>query len=111
MPAAQQVLSGLPADAYGQAFVVADATSVTAPLLDAPPRVQVCVLTACEQRCVLAEVVSGWAAEWLPQDAVPGEDVPSVWVLPGAAAALAGGGHEGVTRLITALPTHQLMQG
>ncbi len=110
MPAAQQVLSGLPADAYGQAFVVDDG-SVTAPLLDAPPRVQVCVLPARERRCVLAEAVQGWAAEWLPEDATPGADGPTVWVLPGAAAALAGGGHDGVTRLVTALPTHQLMQG
>lgn len=104
--AAQQVLLGLPADAYGQVYVADD----TLPL-GAPERVQVNRVTSRPGQCALAEALSGWAAEWLPEGAASAGASPTVWVLPGATAALAASEHECVTRLLTALPSDQLIHG
>ena len=107
--AAQQVLLGLPADAYGQVYI-ADGEQQGIPL-EAPTRVQVNRMSPSRGRCVLAEAMSAWAAEWLPDGTTSGSDSPTVWVLPGATAALSAADHECVTRLITALPSDQLIHG
>lgn len=104
--AAQEVLLGLPADAYGQVYVADD----TMPL-GAPERVQVNRVTARPGECALAQALTGWAAEWLPECGDATTETPTVWVLPGATATLAATEHEGVRRLITALPSHQLIHG
>ncbi|NLG23491.1 MAG: hypothetical protein GX555_18925 [Actinomycetales bacterium] len=104
--AAQEVLLGLPADAYGQVYVADD----TMPL-GAPARVQVNRVTSSPGRCALAEALSGWSAEWLPECAASAAESPTVWVLPGATATLAASDHEGVRRLITVLPSDQLIHG
>lgn len=104
--AAQQVLLDLPPDAYGQVYVADDALP-----LGAPARVQINRVTSRPGRCALAEALSGWAAEWLPEGAASTDESPTVWVLPGATASLAASEHECVTRLLTALPSHQLIHG
>lgn len=104
--AAQQVLLGLPADAYGQVYLAGD----EALPLGAPARVQVNRVSSRCGACPLAAAVGAWVAEWLPEGG-SGDDAPTVWVLPGATTALAAAGHEGVTRLITALPSNQLIHG
>lgn len=104
--AAQHVLSSLPADTYGQVYVADD----TMPL-GAPERVQVNRVTSGPGRCALAEALAGWSAEWLPDCAATTTDTPTVWVLPGATTALSASDHEGVLRLITALPSDQLIHG
>lgn len=103
--AAQQVLLGLPADAYGQVYV-ADGEMP----LGAPERVQINQVTSGPGRCALAEALAGWSAEWLPECGT-GAESPTVWVLPGATATLAAADHEGVRRLITVLPSDQLIHG
>lgn len=107
--AAQQVLLGLPADAYGQVYI-ADGEQSAIPL-EAPTRVQVNRMRPRAGGCALAEAMSGWAAEWLPSGTTAGSDSPTVWVLPGATTALSAADHECVTRLITALPSDQLIHG
>ena len=104
--AAEQVLQGLPADAYGQVYVADDAMPV-----GAPERVQVNRLASRLGRCALADALSGWCAEWLPDGAAPTSDAPTVWVLPGATTALSATDNEDVARLITALPSDQLIHG
>ncbi|MCK0113132.1 hypothetical protein MWU75_13360 [Ornithinimicrobium sp. F0845] len=104
--AAQEVLLSLPADAYGQVYVADD----TMPL-GAPERVQINRVTSRPGACAMAEALSGWSAEWLPECAAAAGESPTVWVLPGAAAALAAADHESVTRLITVLPSNQLIHG
>lgn len=78
--------------------------------LAAPERVQVSWLSSRGGPCPLAEAMSGWAAEWLPGEGCA-EDAPTVWLLPGASTRLSGGDHDCVTRLITALPSDQLIHG
>ncbi|WP_256838549.1 hypothetical protein [Ornithinimicrobium faecis] len=107
--AAQQVLLDLPGDAYGQVYL-ADDTADGMPLT-APERVQVNRVRPHRGSCALADAMSGWAAEWLPEGVGPVGDSPTVWVLPGATTALAAADHECVTRLITALPSNQLIHG
>lgn len=104
--AAQQVLLALPADAYGQVYIADDALPVCG-----PERVQINRVRTRPGVCALAEAMSGWAAEWLPEGIDAVSDTPTVWVLPGASAALAAADHECVTRLITALPSSQLIHG
>lgn len=106
--AARQLLLELPDDAYGQLYISADHEPIVLP---APSRVQVSWLGHRVGACALAEAMAGWAAEWLPDGTDPEQQGPVVWVLPGAAAALAASGHECVTRLITVLPSSQLIQG
>lgn len=108
LSAAQQVLLSLPADAYGQLYITADPDSL--PLL-APERVQVNWVRPRPGRCALADAMSGWAAEWLADRSGPASQGPTVWVLPGASATLAASEHECVTRLITVLPSSQLIHG
>lgn len=107
--AAQEVLLGLPADAYGQVYLAVDASGGIP--LTAPERVQVNTVRPSPGSCALADAMSGWAAEWLPEGTGPVSDGPTVWVLPGATTALAAADHECVTRLITALPSNQLIHG
>lgn len=104
---AQEVLLGLPPDAYGQVYL-ADTDEVD---LVAPARVQVNRLSPALGPCPLAEAMTGWAAEWLPEGVELTGDIPTVWVLPGATDDLRSAGHECVTRLITALPSDQLIHG
>lgn len=108
LSAAQQVLMDLPGDAYGQVYINADGDTVP---LAAPERVQVNCLRACADRCALADALSGWAGEWLPSGLAPTGEGPTVWVLPGASARLSASDHESVTRLITELPSDQLIHG
>lgn len=105
--AAQQVLLGLPADAYGQVYLAGDEGLP----LGAPARVQVNRVSSRCGSCPLAAAMTAWAAEWLPESATPAEQTPTVWVLPGATEALRSAEHECVTRLITALPSDQLIHG
>lgn len=110
--AAQQVLHALPADAYGHLFLVSDPWTVSeadSPL-EGPARVQITLVTPRPGRHALAEAMTGWAAEWLPSGVTVSAS-PTVWVLPGASAALSAAGHECVTHLITALPSDQLIHG
>lgn len=104
--ACQEVLRALPADAYGQVYV-ADETAT----LGAPERVQVNRVTSRPGRCALTEALSGWSAEWLPECAASTQESPTVWVLPGASATLSASGDDAVRRLITVLPTEQLLHG
>lgn len=108
LSAAQKVLLDLPADAYGQLYINDDGVPVS---LMAPERVQVNRLRACPGRCALADALSGWAGEWLPEGWDPTGETPTVWMLPGATARLCASDHDGVTRLITVLPSDQLMHG
>lgn len=102
------MLLGLPADAYGQVYIAGDDEAVP---LGAPSRVQVNWVRSRSGLCPLAAAMSGWAAEWLPDCALPDSQTPTVWVLPGATAALSAADHDCVTRLITALPSEQLIHG
>ncbi len=102
------MLLSLPSDAYGQVYIATDRRGHQA--LIAPDRVQINRVRQRPGSCALGEALAGWTAEWLPEGG-SGDDVPTVWVLPGATTALAAADHEGVTRLITALPSSQLIHG
>lgn len=111
--AVQQVLFDLPSDAYGQVYInsATDLDGDESLLLAAPERVQVNSLQTCAGRCALSEALTGWAGEWLPEGTDGSSESPTVWVLPGATARLSASQQEGVARLITALPSDQLIHG
>lgn len=79
--------------------------------LVAPARVQVNSLQACPGRCALTDALTGWTGEWLAEGTAASTESPKVWVLPGASARLGVTQPDGVTRLITALPSDQLIHG
>ncbi|GAA1139237.1 hypothetical protein GCM10009583_06190 [Ornithinicoccus hortensis] len=111
--AAQQVLLDLPADAYGQVYINTgtDLPDDDALRLVAPARVQVNSLQTRPGRCALTDALTGWTGEWLPEGTAASTESPKVWVLPGASARLGVTQPDGVTRLITALPSDQLIHG
>lgn len=108
LAAAQEVLVDLPADAYGQVYVASEGWPGH---LVTPERVQINWVQPYPGRCALTDAMAAWAAEWLPDGAGPGDHTPTVWVLPGAAAAVTASGDECVTRLITVLPSDQFIHG
>jgi len=93
------VVASLPSYAFGQVYVETDA-GVDLPELSTPPRVTVTHLRRTAQLAVsapgeegrgrlLATAVTGWVAEWMPQEPTPDREF-GIWIGSGAGAVVAG---------------------